>query len=165
MKTFIALSLLLLPFSAFADFSDEHKTLCTSVEAQKLVGRKGNCQLVLSPMNVMEVSRNCEGKLSDVKCRVMMLKTSETSSMNLLCGEAETPLLTQILPAEVFSYKVSAVVTTSSGDSVVINDPKQYHLLSSPALEVQLSLGETTNAKMVLNLQDKSIPLTDVVCH
>lgn len=156
---------LLLSFSAFADFSEEHTSLCTSVEAQKLVGKKGNCQLVLAPTDVMEVSRNCEGKLSDIKCRVMMLKTSGIASMNLVCGEAETPLLTQILPAEVLSYKVSAIVTTSSGDSVVINDPKQYHLLSSPALEVQLSLGETTNAKVVLNLQNKSIALTDVVCH
>ena len=164
MKTIITFSLLF-SFSAIADFSDEHVSLCTSSEVQKLVGKNGNCLLVLAPTNVVEVSRTCEGKLSDITCRVMMLKTSDSASMNLICGEAESPLVTQVLPAEVLSYNVSAVVATSSGKTVIINDPQEYHFLSNPALDVQLSLGEKTKAKMVLTLQDRSIELTNVTCE
>lgn len=85
--------------------------------------------------------------------------------MNLICGEADSPLLTQVLEAEVLSYNVSAIVTNSSGDSLIINDPLEYHLFSNPALDVQLSVGEKTKAKMILSLQDRSIELTNVICE
>ena len=149
MKTILALSLFA-SVSAFADFSDEHKSLCSS---------KANCQLVLAPVEVVEMGRTCRGKLSDINCKVMMLKTSDSASMNLICGEAESPILTQVLNAEVISYNVSAV-----SDSSVTSDPNLYHLFSHPALDVHLTVGESTKAKMILSLQDRSIALSNVTC-
>ncbi|MES2528654.1 MAG: hypothetical protein V4598_16340 [Bdellovibrionota bacterium] len=164
MKTFFALSLLI-SFSSFADFSDEHTKICESVEVKKLMGTKGSCQVVLAPNPTVEVSGRCEGKLADITCRVMVLKTSDSASMNLLCGELDSPLLTQVLEAEVLSYNVSALIKTSAGEYVTINDPKEYHVLTNPALDVQLAQGEKINGKMILTLQDRSIPLSDVVCE
>ncbi len=164
MKTILAFSLLV-SFSAFADFSDEHTKICESQEAKKLVGSKGSCQVVLAPTPTVEVSGRCEGKLADITCRVLVLKTSDSASMNLLCGELDSPLLTQVLEAEVLSYNISALIKTSSGEYITINDPKEYHVLSNPALDVQLAQGEKIKGKMILTLQDRSIPLTDVVCE
>ena len=164
MKTLIALSLFF-SLSAFADFSEVHKDLCKSGEAKKLMGSKGSCQLVLAPADVPEVAGHCQGKLADITCRVMVLKTTDSASMNLICGEIDQPLLTQILEAEVLSYSVSALVKTSAGDYVTINDPREFHLLSNPALDVQLSRGENVQGKMVLTIQDKSVELSDVTCE
>lgn len=129
------------------------------------MGTKGSCQVVLAPTPTVEVSGRCEGKLSDITCRVLVLKTSDSASMNLVCGELDSPLLTQVLEADVLSYNVSAVIKNSAGEYETINDPKEYHLLTNPALEVQLSQGEKINGKMILTLQDRSISLTDVVCE
>ncbi len=164
MKTILALSLLL-SFSAIADFSDDHVKICESKEARNLIGTKGSCQVIIAPKVTVEVSGHCEGKLSDITCRVLVLKTSDSASMNLVCGEMDSPLLTQVLEAEVLSYNVSAVIKTSSGEYVTINDPKEYHILSNPALDVLLAQGEKINGKMILTLQNKSIPLTNVVCE
>lgn len=164
MKFLIALSLLF-SLSAYADFGDEHADLCSSPEAKKLMGSKGSCQLVLAPMKVTEVSAHCEGKLSDITCRVMVLKTSDSASMTLVCGDVDSPLLSQVLEAEVVSYTASAIVKKSNGDYATINDPKDYHLLSNAALDVELIHGEKLDAKMVLTLQNKSIALKDVVCE
>lgn len=164
MKTILALSILI-SFSAFADFSEDHVKLCETKEAKKLMGTKGNCQVVVAPKETVEVSGHCEGKLADITCRVMVLKTSESASMNLICGEIASPLLTQVLDAEVLSYTVSAVIKTSAGEYETIIDPKEYHVLSNPALDVQLAQGEKIKGKMILTIQDKSIPLSDVVCE
>lgn len=129
------------------------------------MGKTGHCQLALSAIDTTQVSNRCTGKLADISCQVMMLKSSDSSSMTLVCGETDTPLLSQVLDAEVLSYNVSAVVKTSSGDFKTINDPNEYHLLSNPALEVHLARGTTTKAKMILTLQDRSITLTDVNCQ
>ncbi len=164
MKHLIALTLLC-SLSAYADFSEDHEKICKSKEAKTLMGNKGSCQVVLAPTPTVEVSGRCEGKLSDITCRVLVLKTSDSASMNLVCGELDSPLLTQVLEADVLSYNVSAVIKNSDGEYETINDPKEYHLLTNPALEVQLSQGEKINGKMILTLQDRSISLTDVVCE
>lgn len=160
----IALSLIL-SLPALADFGSDHESLCASPEVKKLRGSKGSCQLIIAPVDVTEVSSKCEGKLADISCRVMALKTSDSASMTLVCGDDASPLLSQVLDADVISYNVSAIVKTPAGDYVTINDPNEYHLLSNPALDLQVSQGERTEGKMVLTLQDKSIELKDVVCH
>lgn len=164
MKTLIAISVLF-SFSALADFSDEHSGLCHTSGVKRLMGKTGSCQIALSKIDTVQLTTSCRGMLSDISCRVMMLKSSDSSSMNLICGDADTPLVSQVLNAEVLSYNVSAIVKTSAGDFKAINDMNEYHLLSNPALEVHLARGETTSAKMVLNLQDKSITLTNVICE
>lgn len=163
MKTLIFLSLLSLP--AFADFSDDHTKLCSTPEVKKLMGKTGSCRIIIAPNDIPEVSGHCEGKLSDITCRVMVLKTSDSASMNLLCGEESSPLLTQVLDADVLSYNVAAIVETSRGEFVTMNDPKDYFLLSSNALDVQLARGENMQGKMVLTLQDRSIALSGVTCN
>ncbi len=148
-----------------ADFSEEHRKICDSKEAKALMGTKGSCQMILAPSPTVQVSGRCEGKLSDITCRVLVLKTTDSASMNLVCGELDSPLLTQVLSADVLSYRVSALIKKSSGEYQTINDSKDYHLLSNPALEVQLAQGVKMNGKMVLTLQDRSIALTDVICE
>lgn len=157
--------LLLFSMSAFADFSESHSGLCQTSEVKTLMGNTGNCQLALASVDVNQVSSHCEGKISDITCRVMMLKTSDSASMNLSCGDENAPILTQILAAEVLSYNVSAIVRTPKEEFVVVDDPNEYHLFSHPALDVQLSLGNMTKAKMVLTLQDRMITLTNVKCQ
>ena len=142
---------LLLSSSAFADFSSEHESLC---------GKTEKCQLILAPKEVTQISHTCVGKLADMNCRVMMLKTSDSASMNFLCGDAESPLLNQVLNAEVLSYNVASVSGTS-----VTNDSADYHLFSSPALNVLISSSGNVSAKMILTLQERSLTLTDVVCE
>jgi hypothetical protein len=164
MKILIAISLLF-TFTAFADFTDAHTGLCQSVEAKKFMGKTGTCQLALSPITTNQVSNSCTGKLADISCRVLMLKTTDSASMNLICGDADSPLVSQVLDAEVLSYNISAVVKSSTGEFTTINDPNEYHLLSNPALEVQLTRGASTKAKMVLTLQDRAISLSDVICE
>jgi hypothetical protein len=164
MKTIIAISILI-SFSAFADFSDEHTGLCQTQEVKKLMGKSGNCQLALASVITTQVSNRCTGKLADISCQVMVLKSADSSSMTLICGDVDSPLVSQILEADILSYNVSAVVKTSAGDFKTINDPNEYHLLSNPALEVHLARGDTTKAKMILTLQDRSIPLSEVVCE
>lgn len=129
------------------------------------MGKEGSCQLTLSKIDTPQMSSTCEGKLTDIICKVMMLKSTDSSSMNLVCGDSDSPLVSQVIPAQLLSYNVSAVVKTSKGDFVTINDPKEYHLFSGSALEVQLARGETVNARMVMTLQDKAISLTDVKCQ
>lgn len=160
----IALSLLL-SLPVLADFGSDHESLCSSPEVKKLMGSKGQCQLILAPVDITEVSSHCEGKLADISCRVMALKTSDAASMTLVCGDDASPLLSQVLDAEVISYNVSAIVKTSVGDYITINDPNTYHILSNPALDLQISSGESTSGKMILTIQNKSIELKDVVCH
>jgi hypothetical protein len=92
MKTLISLTLFL-SFSAFADFSSVHEVLCP--------GDKGNCQLILAPKEVTQISQVCIGKLADISCKVMMLKTTDSATMNLICGDEESPLLSQVLSAEI----------------------------------------------------------------
>jgi hypothetical protein len=164
MKTLIAFSLLL-SFSAFADFSDEHQALCHSPEVVKLMGKKGSCQLAIAPVVTNQISSHCTGKLADLSCRVLMLKTSDSASMNLNCGDQENSLLSRVLDADVLAYNVSAVVKKSDGDYVTINDPKEYFLLSNPSLDVHLTKGQSLSAKMILTIQDKAIELTEVVCE
>lgn len=151
MKTLIA-SALFISFSAFADFSSVHEVLCP--------GDRGNCQIILAPKEVPQISQVCQGKLADISCRVMMLKTSDSATMNLSCGDEESPLLTQVLSAEVLSYNVASV----KGERI-LNDPNDYHLFSNPALSVHLSSGEKLKAQMVLTLQERSITLSDVICE
>ena len=164
MKTFVALALIF-SVSAFADFSDDHLKICSTPEVQKLIGKSGSCRIVIAPNDISEVSGHCEGKLSDITCRVMVLKTSDSATMNLLCGEESSPLLTQVLDADVLSYNVAAIVKTSKGEYLTINDPKDYFLLSSSALDVQLARGEAMAGKMILTLQNRSITLKDVSCN
>lgn len=165
MKTLAALWFMV-SLSAFADYGAGHAELCASSEAKRLMGTNGLCQIVLSPVRLTEFSARCEGKLADISCRVMLLKTSESASMTLVCGEDTTPLLSQVLEAETISYTVSAVVKMAAGDYVTINDPRDYHLFSNPALEVQLGKTQSsTEGKMRLTIQQKSIVLTDVTCR
>lgn len=164
MKIFLPL-LIILTLPAWADFTEEHTGLCQSSEAKKLMGKKGTCQLVLGGIEAQQVSNSCTGKLADISCKVMMLKSSDSASMNLICGDADSPLVSQVLDASVMSYNISAVVKSSNGEFKTINDPNEYHLLTNPALEVQLARGTTTKAKMVLTLQDRAITLTEVVCE
>ncbi len=164
MKALIALSFLL-SFTAQADFGSEHSGLCSSPEVKKLMGAKGSCQIMLAPTKTKEVSGRCVGKLADISCRVMVLKTSDVASMTLICGDMDSPLLSQVLAADVLSYQTSAIVKTSSGEYVTLNDPREFHLLSNPALEVQLVRGDKIEGKMVLSLQERSIELKDVSCE
>lgn len=164
MKTLIALSLLI-SFSAFADFSDEHSKFCESAEAKSLMGKAGSCQLVLGPVQRKELSASCEGKLSDISCRVMMLKTTESTSMTLTCGDVDSPLMAQVLPADITSYTISAIIKNSEGKIVTLNDPNEYHLISNPALDVHLVQNTKLEGKMILTLQDKMIALKEVKCN
>ncbi len=164
MKTLIALSLLI-SFSALADFTDEHTGLCQSAEARKLIGKTGTCQLAMGGIQVSQVSSTCTGKSGKINCRVMMLKSSDSASMTLICGDADTPLLSQVLPADVMSYNVSAVVKTSTGEFQTINDPNDYHIFSNPALEIQLTRGSSTKANITLTIHDRAITLDDVTCE
>jgi hypothetical protein len=164
MKYMIALTLLF-SVSAMADFSVDHEKICTSKEAKSLMGTKGSCQMILAPVPTVQVSGRCEGKLSDITCRVLVLKTTDSARMNLVCGELDSPLLTQVLKADVLSYRVSALIKNSEGEYQMINDSRDYHLLSNPALDVQLARGEKMNGKMILTLQNRSISLTDVICE
>jgi hypothetical protein len=164
MKTLIALSLLL-SFSAFADFADDHAKFCESTEAKSLMGKNGTCQLVLGPVQKNEMSASCEGKLADISCRVMMLKTFNTVSMTLICGDVDSPLLAQVLPAEIVSYNISAVIKNAEGKITTLNDPNEYHLLSNPALDVHLTRGTKTEGRMIMTLQDKMIELKNVTCN
>jgi hypothetical protein len=160
----LALSLLL-SLSAYADFTDEHATLCSTPDVHKLMGKNGSCQIVIGKVDTNQVSGRCEGKLSDITCRVSILKTSDSTSMTLVCGDTTSPLLSQVLQADILSYNVSALVKNGKGETVTINDPKTYHVLSNPALEVQLAQGENVQGKMILTLTDKSIQLSNVVCQ
>ena len=121
--------------------------------------------MIIVPAPTVQVSGRCEGKLSDITCRVLVLKTSDSASMNLVCGELDSPLLTQVLKADVLSYRISALIKNSAGEYQTINDSRNYHLLSNPALDVQLAQDEKMNGKMVLRLQARSISLTDVICE
>lgn len=167
LKHFLVLSLLALSFSSLAGVvEDLQKKNCESDEVLSSLGEGGSCQVVVVPAVSSIGVKSCSGKFMEViDCKIIAANFPFGSFMNVSCAmedEGET-ILDQDFMAETVSYNVTTLLHKADGTTKVVNDPKDYSIVSSPIVTLKTATGEAP--AIDFEQQDGPIALTNVVCE
>ena len=155
MKTIFASLLVLVGLlnTAKADLAQRHASLCE--------GHTDSCQVLVVKQKIANSFGSCYGRYKDKFCTFQYSISSEKSTMNFYCEN-----LNQTFVSKALSYKITGLVKSHSGKSSIIIDTKDYLILSSNVVTLNLTLenGKVMDHKVIFDESSGYPQMTNTAC-
>lgn|GEM_PF-3721615 len=155
------------------DLGLKFKSMCEGKYVQSLMGKTGSCHVVISPKPVRPFNMSCKTSFTGVPCeaKIDVATTGYSGKLSFSCTAQDgSKVMENEQISEMFSYDVTAYITTPSKKIHLIRDPKEYLEASSGFLDVSMTRYETVNQLSVetdlfLSFLGMSLKLKDVTCE
>lgn len=169
-KTLLGVIFALLTSTAFADLASYHEdAICGSEEVLSKMGNGGTCNIAVREKKTENRKGACFGKFDrNLNCLVIFLTEGNKSAVQLKCGagEIDFAIFDKILPAESAYYNLSALIKTSEGRKIIMNDLNNHIYYSNELLLLYLVEDDKKeiSGEVIINLEKNGVALQELQC-
>lgn len=144
-------------------------TLAFGRDYEKICEGKEGCRALVVPKNLKKKG-TCSGLLFDKYLCTVLYISNHTSAVSLKCMENSGQIiLDQVFIAKSVGYNLLGIIEKTNQDDEIIIEKKDYLSISNEVFSMLIveSIGSSkpsTDASILLNINDRQIELTEVAC-